>query len=554
LPAETSAASDSGEVPRRRARGRGRRKRSRKPGRNGRFPLKPRLAYGLAAASGVLYFLGFPGMDLWPLSFVALVPLIVALEGQTPRRSAGLGWMAGFVMTMTGFYWLLEMLQVFSGFGTLLCILFMSVLCAYQGGRIALLGWLHGRATGRGWPRPVVFGLAFAASELVFPLLFPWYFGASVHQVPLLLQVAEWGGPIGVGLVLVAANLATAEWIVARLNRRRPPWRLIAALSAVLLLAGAYGALRIPAVDARVRAAPKATIGVVQANMSLLGKRRDKAEGLRRHLRLTQQLRSGAPVDLVVWSETSVTRAVDENAVTRLLPRYFTRQLGGPAIVGSVLLRRVDDARRYVLFNSALVTNAAGDVTGRYDKRYLLAFGEYLPFGEDFPVLYEWSPNSGHFTPGTRLQPVKAAGHTVAVLICYEDILPSYVNKLLASGKVELLVNMTNDAWFGDTTEPWIHLALSKLRAVEHRRYLVRSVNSGVSAFVDPVGRLVAHTKPFEEATLRSQIAWMSGRSPFLILGQAPWWLASAIIAAMAFLRHAKAGPSTRKRLRTPTQ
>lgn len=513
-----------------------------------------RWAYALALLSGLLYFLGFPGVDLWPLSLVAWVPLIVALEGQPPGHAAGLGWLAGFTMTMTGFYWLLEMLQVFSGFPTPLCILFMSVLCAYQGGRIALMGWLYGRARVRGWPRVWVFVLAFAASELVFPLLFPWYFGASVHQVPILLQVAELGGPILVGLVLVAVNLSIAELVFWRWGRQPLPRTRIVVLGSVVILAVFYGAVRIPQVDARVAAAPKATVGIVQANMSLLGKRRDKAEGLRRHLALTDELRRSGPVDLVVWSETSVTRAIEEDAASQVLPGLFTAKLGGPSIIGAVLLRRVDDARRYVLFNSALVTDRAGNITDRYDKRYLLAFGEYLPLGEELPILYEWSPNSGHFTPGTRAEPVMAAGHPVAVLICYEDILPSYVNTILGPGNVELLVNMTNDAWFGDTTEPWIHLALSKLRAVEHRRFLVRSVNSGVSAFVDPVGRLVSHTEPFEQATLKSQIAWLPGRSPFLVLGQAPWWLACAAIAVMAFgLLPAKwAGRLTRKDLHRP--
>src|SRR6185295_13781396 len=100
-------------------------------------------AYGLAILSGLLYFLAFPGIDLWPLSFVALVPLIVALRRQPARRAAGLGWMAGFTMTMTGFYWLLPMLKVFSGFPTPLCILFMAILCGYQAGRIGLCGWLY---------------------------------------------------------------------------------------------------------------------------------------------------------------------------------------------------------------------------------------------------------------------------------------------------------------------------------------------------------------------------------------------------------------------------
>jgi len=135
----------------------------------------------------VLYFLAFPGIDWWPLSFVALVPLILALRGQTPRRGLALGWLAGFSMTMLGFYWLVGMLQTFSGFPVALCVLFAAILCAYQGGRIALLGWLSARAERRGWPAWLVFAVAFPASELIFPLLFPWYYAASVHQVPALL-------------------------------------------------------------------------------------------------------------------------------------------------------------------------------------------------------------------------------------------------------------------------------------------------------------------------------------------------------------------------------
>jgi len=155
------------------------------------FPLPARPAYALSVLSGFLYFVAFPGIDVWPVAFVALVPLIVALRDQPTRRATGLGWAAGFTMTMAGFYWLLEMLRTFSGFPTVVCIGFMAILCAYQGGRIALMGWLYGRATVRGWPAAPVFACAFVASELLYPLLFPWYFGATVHQVPALTQIAD---------------------------------------------------------------------------------------------------------------------------------------------------------------------------------------------------------------------------------------------------------------------------------------------------------------------------------------------------------------------------
>jgi apolipoprotein N-acyltransferase len=501
----------------------------------GRLPLPTRPAYALAVLTGFLYFVAFPGIDVWPLSFVALAPLIVALRNQTPRRAAGLGWAAGFTMTMAGFYWLLEMLRTFSGFPTIVCFVFMAILCGYQGGRIALMGWLYGRAATRGWPPGAVFTFAFVASELLYPLLFPWYFGATVHQVPALTQVAEIGNPILVGLVLVAVNLAVAELVVARLESRKPKFRTVGALTVAPIAAAVYGAVRIGAVDKQVASAPKAQVGAVQANMSLMGKRRDKQEGLRRHLDLTRKLQAEGPLDLVVWSETSVVSTVHEAQIEYEYPRRFTRSLGTPAIFGAVLYKDVQDERKFVLYNSALLSDRTGEIKGRYDKTFLLAFGEYLPFGERFPVLYEWSPNSGRFTPGTSLDAMPLDGHRVSVHICYEDVVPSFVNKMMRKDPADLLVNITNDAWFGDSTEPWIHLALSKFRAIEQRRYLVRSTNSGVSAIIDPVGRVVRHSGTYRQEAIRAEVAWLQDRSLYRVVGDAPWWLLTLAIFWMSF-------------------
>ncbi len=508
-------------------------------------PLGAPIAYALAVLSGFLYFLAFPGIDWWPLSFVALAPLIVAMRHQRTRRAAGLGWAAGFTMTMCGFYFLVGMLETFSGFSAPVCVLFVAILCGYQGGRIALLGFLSGRATTRGWPAGTSFALAFVASELVFPLLFPWYFGATVHQVPALTQVAELGNPILVGLVLVAANLAVAELGLSRLEKRAANLRLIGALLAVPIASAAYGAIRIPQVDRRVASAPKAVVGVVQANMSLMGKRNDPDEGLRRHLELTRELESQGPLDLVAWSETSVMEPTPEALTGLIYPAKFTRALHVPTVFGAVLYREVQDQRKYVLFNSALLADANGEIRGRYDKTYLLAFGEYLPLGDTFPMLYDWSPNTGKFERGTSLKALELGAHKLNVHICYEDVLPSFVNDLVRADPGDLLVNITNDAWFGDTTEPWIHLALSEFRAIEQRRFLARATNSGVSAIIDPVGRVVRHTETGREEAIRAPIAWLRGRTPYNVWGDGPWWLATAAIVAMGLASRKRARPKS---------
>ncbi|HEX7669731.1 MAG TPA: apolipoprotein N-acyltransferase, partial [Polyangiaceae bacterium] len=385
-------------------------------------------------------------------------------------------------------------------------------------------------------PGPV-FALAFIASELVYPLLFPWYFGATVHQVPALTQVAELGNPIVVGLVLIAANLAVVELVVSRLEARAPRWRMALSLLSVPLVSALYGAIRIRQVDAIVAQTPKGEAGVVQANMGLMDKRKDRSEGLRRHLSLTESLVRQGPLDLVVWSETSVGGAVPEAEAAAEYPRRFTRALGVPAVFGAVLYKEVSDARGFALYNSALLSDKEGNIVGRFDKTYLLAFGEYLPLGETFPVLYDWSPNTGKFSQGTSVRSLPLGDHKLTVHICYEDVIPAFVNKMMRADPGNLLVNITNDAWFGDSTEPWIHLALSKFRAIEQRRFLVRSTNSGVSAIVDPVGRVVAHTGTFRPEAIRAQIAWMSGRTPYNLWGDTPWWISTLVVILMGFRR-----------------
>ena len=130
----------------------------------------------LAVACGVFYFFAFPGLDWWPFGFIALVPLRVALVGQTPRRAAILGWMSGMTMVTLGFYWMLNMLQAFSGFSTPICVFFVLVVNAFTGGRMSLFAWLFVRGERNGWWSGPLFLLAFVASELCFPVLFFWSF------------------------------------------------------------------------------------------------------------------------------------------------------------------------------------------------------------------------------------------------------------------------------------------------------------------------------------------------------------------------------------------
>jgi apolipoprotein N-acyltransferase len=509
------------------------------------LPLPFSLAAIGSSLSGACYCLGYPGNDVWPLAFVAFSPLWISLQGQTPRRALWLGVIQGTVMNVGGFYWLQSMLMTFSGFPAPLCALFTVIVCAYQGGRMGFLAWLHARATARGWPSAPVFIAAFVASELVYPLLFPWSFAASLHKLAAFTQIAELGGPILVGAVLVSINLAVAEPVLAFLEKRKLNIRLLAGAGLATALTLAFGAWRIPAIDARAAESEAVHVGIVQGNMGLMQKREDPGEGLRRHIRMTRELKDKG-VELVVWSESSATFPMRDNMYKASMRDYVGRHLGVSSIVGGVIYRFDPDRERW--FNVALSMDETGEVLGRYDKQYLLAFGEHIPFSETFPILNEWSPNSGKFSAGTSIEPVdvrvRGVDHRVSVLICYEDILADFTNGMIAHANPELIVNITNDAWFGDTAEPWEHLALAKLRAVEHRRYLVRSTNSGVSAIIDPVGRVVVNGGTFRAEHLDAIVRFMHASTVYELVGNAPWWLVTLALGTAAFARRRRKSDS----------
>ena len=516
------------------------------------LPLAPKPAFALAGLSAVFYVGALPGFDLWPLALVCWAPLLVAMQGQSVKRATLLAWASGGLMASLGFYWVYGMLRVFSGLPAIACLPITLLFGAFHGGRFALLGALYARASAGGWhPRAAVF-LAFIASEQLYPVIFDWYYGNSVYQIPELTQIAELGNPILVGVALLASNVAIAELVLARRLGQRPSWRAIIALFSVPLVVAIYGTVRIGQVESDIAAADPVRVGMVQANMGLDAKRKNRKEGVKRHVALTRQLtaaakKAGEPLDLVVWAETSIAGPMSEKRAYKYYSQHFSRRAGVPLIFGALLQRKVDDARGYVFFNTAILTDARGKVQGRYDKIRLLPFGEQLPFGDRFPELYKLSPNTGRFSSGSTLAPFSLGEHKINVHICYEDILPAFINGMMQDEPVDLMVNMTNDAWYGDTTEPWGHLAQSTFRAIEHRRFLVRSTNSGVSAIVDPLGRIVVSTKPFEQQAVVGEVAFLRPpKTPYETYGDIPWWLASAAAVYMAMIpRRRGAGEST---------
>jgi apolipoprotein N-acyltransferase len=525
---------------------------------------------GLSGAGGCAVFLAFPTFDQWYLAWFALVPMLWSARGLGGRRRFLLGLWAGSLTNTGGFYWIVGMLMDFGHMSAWLAVPVATLLWVYQGLVFALWLWLWGwlaRRTRLGaW---LLAPVAFIAVEFAVWFIFPWYYANSQSSVVPLIQICELGGVALLGFAMVAVNGLLFDALAAWVDARRLAWRRLAVAAAVPWALAGYGLVRMAQVDADAEAAPKLRIGLVEADVGIWEKE-DPAkirDNLVRHQRMSMEL-AARGAELIVWPETSyhppqavyrlagqeawvqsrlLAREVAQLPQSDLLPPVHAtedaaagtplrdtlvpqRGFRTPLLFGALTFRR-NPARTgpphpgVDLLNTAILVDDQGRVLGAYDKVYLLMFGEYIPLGGSFPKLHEWLPEAGSLTPGEQVRVLPFGPYRIGVMVCYEDILLAFSRKL-ARLRPHVLINVTNDAWFGKTSEPYLHLALAVFRSVESRVPLIRSTNTGVSCFVDPVGRIVAQTSLEEAETLLESVPMMQpGLTPYVRLGDWPAYL-----------------------------
>lgn len=503
--------------------------------------------WALASLSGLLYGIGFLAFELWLLAWICLVPLLSALQqARGWKRALALPWAMGFVAHLVGYHWIIHLLREFAALPLPLAVLGYLLLCLGQSasfGAFGLLGWaLHKRAK---LPLGVTIGLGIMAMELAFPLIFPSFFANSQARNPWITQIADLGGVILVSGLLALVNGAVFEAALAFVERRQQPrWLSIVASSSVALSV-AYSLVRVRQMDERDAAAPKLKTAIVQANVGAGSKHLDVDGGIRRFIRLTDEAMRLPDMGLVVWPESGFNRAISQQVGS--LQGLVATEVKAPMIVGA--LRTEGRGKGRKVWNSAFAVDSGGEILASYDKTILLAFGEYVPGDSIFPGIYDLLPYTSHFQRGISREALPIGDYRLSTDICYEDILPGFIRDLMgpidgAGTRPHAMVNITNDSWYGPV-QPHIHLALSTFRSIEHRRWLIRSTATGISAFVDSSGRLVK-TSGFETEELLVEDVPMieGGPTVYGILGDWPGWLAllaSAIGLALPRLRRKEA-------------
>jgi apolipoprotein N-acyltransferase len=440
---------------------------------------------------------------------------MIALQGLSARLRFLHGWLAGAIFIAGMQHWVADTLMDMSGFPGWLAAIGVLVYAGYVGLQWALFAFAYGplrRWSGRrGWL--FVVPLSYVLLEHLFPALFPFTLASALYEVPILLQLSEITGVCGPSwlIMLIACLVVHTYEDVAR--KRYSEHLMLTAGAALWLVVAVWGVVAMQEVwNAPVRGTP--TIALVQPNVSIDEKKQGSAVGpfiYERSAAMTREALMYRP-DLIIWPEGAFPFKFTRMSAPNFDPlnrnhRYSQKlyrlalEVGAELMVGG--LRRQEGKTH----NSAIHFPRTGGRVTVYDKQALVPFGEYLPGGT---LTEQWRgkiKGMGNLTPGDKFQSFDALGFTWSPGICYEAILPSVTRAALNHSNADILLNFTNDVWFGDTAAAEQHLMLQIGRSIENRVWLVRATNSGISAFVDPSGTVRARSQIGLSTIMTAEIA-----------------------------------------------
>lgn len=499
-------------------------------------PVTPR--YLPAALSGAMLALSFPQPGLSLLAWFAFVPLLVAADGLPARHCFKLGFAAGCTAYAGIFYWLNI---VMTGFGHLHWTVSASLwlaLAGYLALYPAAVLWLTRSAELRGISPLCSFPVAWVGGELIRSHLLtgcPWaILGHSQYRTLPLIQISDLTGVFGVSFLVAFANVVFFRmWCWLRKRDARYPVAGFLALLGMLAVTLGYGfrALYRPEQGATQR------VLLVQGNIAQDVKWNPafQESTVATYERLSRK-GCQSPDTLVVWPESALPFYLQGERAYAARVTSLAARLKSCLVTGSPAVEREGGLVRYL--NSAFLISPAGALLGRSDKLHLVPFGEYVPLAPLLPFVNKLVEGVGDYSPGRRAVPLQTPAGSIGVLICFEGVFPE-VARAYVQGGAGLLVNITNDAWFGRSSAPYQHLSMTVFRAVENRVPLVRAANTGISAVIDSKGHVRGMTPLFEEATLAAEVRRGAGGTFYSRHGDL---FALACLAASLLIAGAVAG------------
>jgi len=480
-----------------------------------------------------LLWLAFPGGgEFWPLLFVVLIPFLLAVLGAGTVRQAGVcGLLTGLLHFLVLLYWITTVLGRYGGLPPYLSVPALVLLALYMSLYMGFFA-MAARLFVVRLPLPLVlWGIpaAWVALDWCRSFLFtgfPWMDpGYALAHVPWMIQTADLWGHYGLTYLLVLINTLAAMLLMLG-TQKRGQFALIVPVVLICCTVAVYSFLRWQQVGRQMAVSKTMSIGVVQGNIAqdlkwspelqeeTLTNYKDQSWGLvDRHHPL-----------LLVWPETALpfypvaahpllpmVRDLAVAGHTSLLTGApWVEQFAGSASGGG------PEVTRY--YNSALLFDTDGQITSRYSKSHLVPFGEYVPLKKMLPFLAPLVEAVGDFSPGTIEQALACHNARIGVLICFESIFPDIARKWVGA-KANVLVNLTNDAWYGRSSAPHHSLAMTVLRSVETRRSLVRAANTGFSGFIDPLGRMQVVSPLFEPWAESAEVVLMEEETWFVRWG-----------------------------------
>ncbi|MGE5284925.1 MAG: apolipoprotein N-acyltransferase [Actinomycetota bacterium] len=485
------------------------------------------------------YALGTPGYDVPGLPFFCLAPfLALASSARSQRQAAWRGWIAGTAGNLPLYYWIAYTIAVQGKLGWALGSLAAFLVTAYVGAYFSLAALAVRRLEDRFGERGLwLFPFVWTAVEMARSHLFtgfPWMLlGYTLAGSATLRQAADLAGVPGLSFLL--ALTAVSVYLAGRrlVDRFRPiaAVPLIPGIAAVLFLVlyGRAGSANPAGPAPRI---PEVKVGIAQGGIdqSVKWDPGNQLATLEIYGKLTREARD-AGAQVVVWPETAapfiygweaeLSRRLDAIAVDGGVPILF----GAPWY---------DPAGRGRFYNSVFHMDARGVVLGRYDKRHLVPFGEYIPLRSVLFFLNKLTAGEEDFSTGTGPALFRVDGQLVAASVCYEALFPSLIRDGVRDGAT-WLVNVTNDAWFGDTVAPHQHLAMARMRCVEFRRPMVRAANSGISAVIDAGGGLDASLGLFRRGILVAGVRPGTGETVYAKTGEI-FGISCSILSLFAIL------------------